>query len=163
VLRAEGHGGQSPGRRNDDGNMCSLFLYFLCPSSSFCLLPVFISSSLMLYVYSPSHILILSIFILFVPTFPFQFIVIFNVKMYLTVCCKCTLLFAANVSYCLLQMYLTVCCNCTLMSAANVPYCLLQVYLTVCCNCTLMFAANVPYCLLQMYLTLCCKCRVLNL
>ena len=69
---------QSSGKRNDCGDisLCNLFLYSLCCSSGFCLLPVFISSSLTLNVYSPSHILILSIFILFVPTFPLQFLAI---------------------------------------------------------------------------------------
>jgi len=79
---------QSPGKRNDGGDisLCNLFLYSLCRSWSFCLLPVFIYSSLMLHVYSPSHILILSIFILFVPIFPFQFLAILrceNVPYYL--------------------------------------------------------------------------------
>ena len=64
---------QSPGKRNDGGDisLCNLFLYSFCRSSRFCLLPVFISSSLMLYVFSPSHILILSA--LFYPCLPFIF------------------------------------------------------------------------------------------
>jgi len=79
---------QSPVKHNDvdDINLCNLFLYSLCRSSSFCLLSVLIYSFLMLYVYSPSRILILSIFILLVPTFSFQFLAIFrceNVPYYL--------------------------------------------------------------------------------